>query len=93
MNAREQIVTAIERVIERERIARATPWRRNYPRLKFVRRADITNGIGHPKLPARLRLGEFAEIFIATSGVSAVLATIVLGMTVMVRAIRSFHRS
>ena len=70
-----------------------TIWKRNYHNLKLVPLADLTRAVDGFKhnVHFRRRVGELAEVFVATSGVIAVL-TIVLGMTVMIRAIRSLHR-
>jgi hypothetical protein len=56
-------------------------------------RADVTGAIERYKFPASLRtkVGEFAEVLVATSGVLAVVV-IVLAMTMMVRGIQSLRR-
>ena len=64
-----------------------------YQGFDHVPRAENPRASDRPKFSRalKMRAGEIAEVFIATSGVLAVLV-IVLGMTMMVRGIRSLRR-
>jgi hypothetical protein len=74
-------------------MARRTAVAWQYQSFDRVPRMNAARALNRFKLPVglRLRLGEFAEVFVATSGLLAVV-TIVVVMAVTVRGIQSLRR-